>query len=85
MSNKKVEYDVLHIPYDKINFLRKRWFLFLTLLLFVPATFIIAATGKIYGKVKNETVVFHPSFNKRVMIISGVFFCLGIFRVFMSL
>ena len=81
MSEQKVEYDVLAIDYRDLPWFRKRRYLFVLLILFVPATLIIASTGKIYGQVAGETVEFHPSFNKRIMFISALLFGLAIFRL----
>ncbi|HEY9843710.1 MAG TPA: hypothetical protein V6D23_24780 [Candidatus Obscuribacterales bacterium] len=59
------------LSYDEIVWYRKRWFVVLTVLLFMPATIVIAATGDIYLK-RSDGVYVYSRQMKILLIVASV-------------
>lgn len=48
----------------------------------MPATILIAISGKIYGQIKGQTVEFKKSFNIQIIVLSIIILSLNIFKFF---
>ncbi len=73
------------IDYSEIPFYRKRWFLVLSFLIFVPVTALITLSGDIYMQKSDGVYRFSSTHKNNILILSLVWSALGFFRVFMSL
>ena len=75
--------------YDDVPWFRKQWFVFLLILVFIPAMLIIVFTGDVYAKANrkmqqhSEASVWRYSGGGKVMIVLAgiVFIVLGILSV----
>lgn len=59
------------VSYDDVPLFRKRWFLVITMLFFVPATLLIVVTGDVYMK-KNNMVYRFDDTQKIIIIAVGL-------------
>ncbi|PKM24668.1 MAG: hypothetical protein CVV09_14850 [Gammaproteobacteria bacterium HGW-Gammaproteobacteria-13] len=72
-------FEKVRISYEKVPVYRKRWFVLLSLLIFLPATILIALTGDIYAK-KGETVYkFKNNAINQLIIMAVTFMAAGLF------
>lgn len=72
-------FEKVRISYEKLPVYRKRWFVLLSLLIFLPATILIALTGDIYAK-KGETVYkFKNNAINQLIIMAVTFMAVGLF------
>ena len=67
--------------YSELPFFRKRWFIVLTLLLFAPATVIIAGTGDIYALRDGRVSMYSPSAKKSLIIVACILIAMGFWRL----
>lgn len=74
-SNRFEKIDVL---YDQLPWYRKRWFMFITLLLFMPATIVITLTGDLYMEKNGEVYKFTNKQKNLVLIVCFVFFAINL-------
>ncbi|MDX3774569.1 hypothetical protein QE250_10635 [Chromatiaceae bacterium AAb-1] len=71
-------FEKVAIEYHRVPFYRRRWFLFLSLLLCAPVTILIALSGDIYAQSKDSvykfkgTQVFHLVLFAFVVITIGL-------------
>ncbi|GLT16362.1 hypothetical protein GCM10007938_01380 [Vibrio zhanjiangensis] len=70
-SKKTSSEQPLDITYDQIPWYRRRWFLAVTMLLFMPLTVILIFTGDIYLKRQGNVYEMQPS--QKVMILVACF------------
>lgn len=72
-SKKNSPEEPLDITYDQTPWYRRRWFLAVTMLLFMPLTIILILTGEIYLKRRGD--VYKMQSSQKIMII---FACLSL-------
>ena len=65
--------------YEKVPVYRKRWFVLLTLLIFLPATILIALTGDIYAKKGESVYKFKSNAINQLIIMAVAFMAAGLF------
>ena len=56
--------------YTQLPWYRKRWFVVLTLLLFAPATVLIAATGDLYALRSDGVYLYGPAAKKGLIFVA---------------
>ncbi|MCD9085399.1 hypothetical protein [Stenotrophomonas sp. SY1] len=61
------------LSYDDVPFYRRRWFLLLMLLVFIPGLFLICATGDVFAKRNGETYKYR---SKLPLVFSAMIFML---------
>lgn len=71
----------INTPYDQLPWYRKRWFVFITLLLFPPAAIVIALTGKVYAQSNGEVYLFKQAQINHILFFATAMIGLGLFRV----
>lgn len=72
-------FEKTRISYEKVPVYRKRWFVLLTLLIFLPATIIIALTGDIYAKKGDSVYKFKNNAINQLIIMAVTFMAAGLF------
>jgi hypothetical protein len=72
-------FEKINIPYENLPMYRKRWFIFLTLIIFLPATILIALTGDIYAKKDESVYKFKDNAITHLIIMATVFIAVGLF------
>ena len=60
------------LRYEDVKWYRKRWFLVLTMLFFVPATILIAATGEVYAKRDGEVYKYSQGQKNNLIIFAAL-------------
>jgi hypothetical protein len=61
----------IYTSYDQVPWCRRRWFIVLSVLIFVPVAIVIAFTGDIYMMQKGQVKAF-PKSQKWVLLAIGV-------------
>ncbi|KFX70099.1 hypothetical protein TMS3_0111415 [Pseudomonas taeanensis MS-3] len=72
-------FEKIRILYEKVPVYRKRWFVLLTLLIFLPATILIALTGDIYAKKGGSVYKFKNNAINQLLIMAATFMAAGLF------
>ena len=72
-------FEKTKISYEKVPVYRKRWFVLLTLLIFLPATILIALTGDIYAKKGESVYKFKSNAISQLIIMAVTFMAAGLF------
>jgi hypothetical protein len=72
-------FEKIRIPYEKLPVYRKRWFVLLSLLIFLPATILIALTGDIYAKKGDTVYKFKNNAINQLIIMAVTFMAAGLF------
>lgn len=72
-------FEKIRVSYGKVPVYRKRWFVLLTLLIFLPATILIALTGDIYAKKGESVYKFKSNAINQLIIMAMIFMAAGIF------
>lgn len=80
MSTPNAAFEPTDLTYDQVPWYRRRWFLLVTLLLFMPATIGICLTGDIYAKRENAVFRYSKKQRKVIIIIAAVFMTVGLIR-----
>jgi len=73
-------FEITNINYTAIVWYRKRWFIFLTLILFTPATILICLTGDIYAKREESTYKFGKDMKYCVVAAATLFLIQAVIR-----
>lgn len=74
-------FEQISLAYNEVPWFRQRWFILITILLITPVTLMICLTGDIYAKRGNVVYRFTDFQRKRIMLIAGVIFSLGLLRL----
>ncbi|MBU2895573.1 hypothetical protein [Vibrio hepatarius] len=71
----------LDITYDQTPWYRRRWFLCVTMLFFIPLTLILVLSGEVY--LKRQGVVYKMQLSQKIRVVIAclVLLCVGLFRV----
>ena len=77
----KEQFEKVDLSYDEVAWYRKRWFLFVTFLLFMPATVVIALTGDVYMKKDDEVYKFSERQRWMIVAVVGVLFVVNFIRL----
>ncbi|HUE92620.1 hypothetical protein [Pseudomonas sp.] len=72
-------FEKTRISYEKVPVYRKRWFVLLTLLIFLPATILIALTGDVYAKKGEAVYKFKSNAINQLIIMAVTFMAVGLF------
>lgn len=72
-------FEKIRVSYSEIPVYRKRWFVLLSLLTFLPATILIALTGDIYAKKGEAVYKFRNNAVNHLIIMAVVFMAAGLF------
>lgn len=72
-------FEKVRISYEKVPVYRKRWFVLLSLLIFIPATILIALTGDIYAKKGEAVYKFKNNAINQLIIMAVTFMAAGLF------
>ncbi|TIH07182.1 hypothetical protein [Pseudomonas leptonychotis] len=72
-------FEKVRISYEKVPAYRKRWFVLLSLLIFLPATILIALTGDIYAKKGDTVYKFKNNAINQLIIMAVTFMAAGLF------
>jgi len=72
-------FEKVRTPYEKVPVYRKRWFVLLSLLIFLPATILIALTGDIYAKKGDTVYKFKNNAINQLIIMAVTFMAAGLF------
>lgn len=72
-------FEKIRISYEQVPVYRKRWFVLLTLLIFLPATILIALTGDIYAKKGESVYKFKNNAINHLIIMTLVFLIVGLY------
>lgn len=83
MSVDPKAFEKIDTPYSDIPWHRKRWFIITMLLIFIPASLVIALTGDLYAQIKGETYKFTQKQKKTIIMISIFFMFFGLMRLIM--
>lgn len=70
----------VYTDYSQVPWFRKRWFLVLSIALFIPAAAIVSLTGDFYY-VKNGQLKTYGKSTKWVLVILSIFIVINILRV----
>lgn len=72
-------FERTRLQYDNVPVYRKRWFVFLSLLFFIPATLFIALTGDIYAEKGGTVYRFRSNAIQHLIVTAVVFMVVGLF------
>ncbi|MGE8501560.1 hypothetical protein DFO61_3224 [Ectopseudomonas oleovorans] len=72
-------FEKTRLKYDDVPMHRKRWFVFISLLVFLPATILIALTGDLYAKKDGTVYKFKSNAINQLIIMAVVFMLAGLF------
>nr|WP_298146316.1 hypothetical protein [uncultured Pseudomonas sp.] len=72
-------FEITRLAYAQVPLYRRRWFVMLTLLGFIPATLLITLTGDIYAKQGQTVYKFKDSAVHQLIIMALVFIAAGLF------
>lgn len=72
-------FEKTRLKYDDVPMYRKRWFVFISLLVFLPATILIALTGDLYAKKDGAVYKFKSKAINQLIIMAVVFMLAGLF------
>ena len=72
-------FEKVRTSYEKVPVYRKRWFVLLSLLIFLPATILIALTGDIYAKKGDTVYKFKNNAINQLIIMAVTFMAAGLF------
>jgi hypothetical protein len=79
----KNEFIKTDLSYDDVPWYRKRWFMVVSALIFMPATIGIALTGEVYAK-RNDGVYRYSQKQRNTMaMVLALLMALNIFRMVM--
>lgn len=68
------------LDYSQIPFYRRRWFIFVSLLCFMPAALIIALTGEVYLKSRGQVYRLPNSRFNHLLLFTCVLIVIGMVR-----
>lgn len=72
-------FEKVRISYKTVPTHRKRWFVLGTILIFIPATILIALTGDVYAKKGEDVYKFKSNAIGQLIIMSVAFIATGLF------
>lgn len=72
-------FERTRLSYDNVPVYRKRWFVFLSLLVFIPATLLIALTGDLYAQKDGIVYRFKNNAVHHLIVMAVVFMMIGLF------
>lgn len=72
-------FEKTRLSYEKVPVYRKRWFILLSLLVFLPATILIALTGDVYAKKGDTVYKFKSNAINQLLIMAVTFLAAGLF------
>lgn len=78
-------FELMNVPYESLPWFRQRWFIVITILLFMPLTLCIVLSGDIYIKRKHEVYKMLPKQKKTIITTCCLFMAFGVIRLFASL
>ncbi|CAE6944098.1 MULTISPECIES: hypothetical protein [Pseudomonas] len=72
-------FERTRMSYENVPVYRKRWFVFLSLLFFIPATLLIALTGDLYAQKDGVVYKFKNNAVHQLIVTAVVFMMVGLF------
>lgn len=72
-------FEKTRLSYEKVPVYRRRWFILLSLLVFLPATILIALTGDVYAKKGDTVYKFKSNAINQLLIMAVTFLAAGLF------
>lgn len=74
-------FELVDIRYEEISWYRKRWFMVVTILFFMPLTLAITLSGDLYLKRKNQVYKMLPKQKRTIVIVCVMFMAIGLIRM----
>lgn len=84
-ANKNFEPVTMYSNYSEVPFHRKRWFMVVSILLFIPLTLIIALSGDIFLLKDGKIYRYDEKGKKSIITFCVVFLVLGLLRLMINM